>query len=135
MIKQPILVELQYFVNAVANIQRGIGPEITDQLVKCSLTIFQDLPAARDAVLEYFALVFDKSLGNYISFIEKDANGAPPVEPAIVDIQEALEKLVSSGTPAWAPLLSTWSLKLLGQLSEKHGRGHGVRKFHRFTHV
>uniref|UniRef100_A0A1B0CEH9 Putative integrator complex subunit 5-like protein n=1 Tax=Lutzomyia longipalpis TaxID=7200 RepID=A0A1B0CEH9_LUTLO len=123
MIKQPILVELQYFVNAVANIQRGIGPEITDQLVKCSLTIFQDLPAARDAVLEYFALVFDKSLGNYISFIEKDANGAPPVEPAIVDIQEALEKLVSSGTPAWAPLLSTWSLKLLGQLSEKHGRG------------
>ncbi|GAB0088755.1 Integrator complex subunit 5 [Sergentomyia squamirostris] len=123
MIKQPILIELQYFVNAVANIQRGLAPEISDQLVKCSLSIFENLPAARDSVIEYFALVFDKSIANFIAFVDKDTTTTPPVEPAVLDIEEALGRLLNSGIPAWAPLLSTWSLKLLGQLSQKHSRG------------
>lgn len=70
MIKQPILVELNYFVTAMSNIHRGLSKEVSSQLVSCSLHLLEELPSTRDAVLEYFSIVFDINIGIYISFLE-----------------------------------------------------------------
>lgn len=67
---KPILSELKFFVNGVSNIYRGLPPDVSAQLVKCSLNLLEDLPSSREAVLEYFSMVFDSSVGNYIVFIE-----------------------------------------------------------------
>lgn len=67
---KPILNELKFFVNGVSNIYRGLPPDVSAQLVKCSLNLLEDLPSSREAVLEYFSMVFDASVGNYIIFIE-----------------------------------------------------------------
>lgn len=72
-------------------------------------------------VFEYFAVVFDTSVGNYIVAVEKDPQ-ASPTDEAISEIQDALEDLVTNSSAAWSPLISNWSLRLLGQLSDKHSR-------------
>ncbi|CAD7083690.1 unnamed protein product [Hermetia illucens] len=120
MIKQHILVELKQFIYTVAN-HRGIPKNISSpQLVRNSLNLLEDLPAAREVVLEYFSLVFDVSLGNYVQFVSKDSQGNPPEDELINDIQEALESLVTKGPPAWGPLIASWSLELVGRLSDKY---------------
>lgn len=118
--KQPLINELKYFVTIVSNYYRSKPKEINTKLVRTSLTLLEDLPAAREAVFEYFSIVFDLSVENYVIFLDKEPHGLPPDEDAIADIQEALENLVNKGPSAWAPLVSTWSLRLLGRLSDKH---------------
>lgn len=70
MIRQPVLSELNFFVTALANSYRGNQPDVSPQLVKCSLKLLQDVPAARDIVIEFFSMVFDVSVANYVSFVE-----------------------------------------------------------------
>lgn len=67
---KPILPELKFFVNCVSTNHRKLPADVSVQLVKCSLHLLEHLPASREAVLEYFATVFDVSVGNYIKFIE-----------------------------------------------------------------
>lgn len=69
MIKQPILDELNYFVTAMSH-HRGLSKEVSSQLVSCSLRLLEDLVVSRDAVLEYFSIVFDTNIGAYINFLE-----------------------------------------------------------------
>jgi integrator complex subunit 5 len=120
MLKHPILVELQYFVSALD--RRSLQNPKSEQLIKSSLFLLEKLPSSRDAVFEYFALVFDTSVGEYLAFIEKNNQGLPQEEDAIVDIQNALENLITNGPVAWSPLIGAWSLQLLGQLSSNHSR-------------
>lgn len=118
--KQPLINELKYFVTTVSNYYRLKPDEINLKLVRTSLTLLEDLPAAREAVFEYFSIVFDLSVKNYVRFLDKKPFGTPPDEDAITDIQETLENLVKKSPDAWAPLISTWSLRLLGRLSSEH---------------
>lgn len=67
---KPLLPELKFFVNCVSTNYRKLPTDVSGQLVKCSLHLLEHLPASREAVLEYFATVFDVSVGNYIKFIE-----------------------------------------------------------------
>lgn len=128
MIKQTLLTELQFFVNGVSAYNRGSQTTTANQqLVKCSLNLLNNLPSARDTIFEYFSLLFDVSVGNYVIQKErgersddKDLSGSTDDE-AINDIQIALENLVN-GPSAWIPLISSWSLRLLGKLSDKHAR-------------
>jgi integrator complex subunit 5 len=121
MLKQPILVELQYFVTALD--RRNLQKPNTPNLVRCSLVLLEHLPSAREAVFEYFALVFDTSVGDYLAYVEKNKQYAgQQEEDAITDIQNALEALITNGPIAWSPLIAHWSLRLLGQLSSKHSR-------------
>ncbi|KAJ6637430.1 Integrator complex subunit 5 [Pseudolycoriella hygida] len=116
---QSLLNELKYFVNGVPNLHRGLPPDVSAQLVKCSLTMLEELSTCREVILEYFAMVFDESVKNY----ERDPQGPPPDDEIIVTIQESLENLVTKGPSAWAPLISSWSLRILGTLSNKYSRG------------
>lgn len=63
-----LLNELKYFVNGVPNLHRGLPADVSAQLVKCSLTLLEELSTSREVILEYFAMIFDESVKNYIAF-------------------------------------------------------------------
>lgn len=72
MVKQPILTELEHFINGVSNFYT-LPPNALVKLSQCSLNLLENLPASRDAVFEYFALIFDTSVSNYVQTIEVSA--------------------------------------------------------------
>ncbi|XP_058055986.1 integrator complex subunit 5 [Anopheles bellator] len=122
MIKQPVLAELQYFVNSVSLLYKGVPPKDTGALVKSSLHLLEDLPSTREAVFEYFTLVFNNAVKHYMNNVEKNIHDPSADDEAVQEIHEALERLVACGPPAWSPMISSWCLKLLGELCKKHGR-------------
>lgn len=69
MVKQPILVELEHFLSGVANFYT-LSPNASAKLAQCSLNLLENLPASREAVFEYFAILFDASVGNYVKSID-----------------------------------------------------------------
>lgn len=69
MAKQPILKELEYFVNG-ATTATSISPSGLSHLVHCGLNLLQNLPASKDAVFEYFTIFFDASVAGYVKLIE-----------------------------------------------------------------
>lgn len=73
MIKQPVLAELQYFVSSVSLLYKGVplkDSAAATALVKCALHLLEDLPSTRDAVFEYFSLVFNGAVKSYLSNVE-----------------------------------------------------------------
>lgn len=69
MAKQPILKELEYFVNG-ATTATSISPSGLSHLVHCGLNLLNNLPASKDAVFEYFTIFFDASVAGYVKLIE-----------------------------------------------------------------
>lgn len=69
MAKQPILKELEYFVNG-ATTATSINPSALSHLVHCGLNLLHNLPSSRDAVFEYFTIFFDASVAGYVKLIE-----------------------------------------------------------------
>lgn len=69
MVKQPILSELESFISGVANFYT-LPSNALVKLSQCSLNLLENLPASRDAVFEYFALIFDRSVSNYVQSFE-----------------------------------------------------------------
>ncbi|KAL1389194.1 hypothetical protein pipiens_012574 [Culex pipiens pipiens] len=125
MIKQPVLAELQYFVSSVSLLYKGVplkDSAAATALVKCALHLLEDLPSTRDAVFEYFSLVFNGAVKSYLSNVEKNNPDASGEDDTIQEIHEALERLVTNGPPAWSPLISSWSLRLLGEICDKNSR-------------
>ncbi|XP_058812921.1 integrator complex subunit 5 [Topomyia yanbarensis] len=122
MIKQPVLAELQYFVSSVSLLYKGIPLKDPAALVKCSLHLLDDLPSTRDAVFEYFSLVFNSAVKAYLINVEKSNTDGLQDDDAIQEIHEALERLVTNGPPAWSPLISSWCLRLLGEICDKNSR-------------
>ncbi|XP_022918107.2 integrator complex subunit 5 [Onthophagus taurus] len=100
-------------------------------LTKIALSLLRNLPASRDAVLMHFSSVFDRAAENYIVATEQEITTGklpPPseIDEAIVsEIHTVLCNFVSGNAEAWAPIISTWSLDLLGRISTKYaGRAH-----------
>lgn len=101
------------------------------ELTRAALTLLKALPATRDAVFQYFCGVFDNAAQNYILRLEAEiatGNIPPPSEydeAIISEIHSVLCNFVRSNAEAWAPIISTWSLELLGELSTRYaGRAH-----------
>lgn len=69
MAKQPILKELEYFVNG-ATAASTINPSGLSHLVHCGLNLLHNLPASKDAVFEYFTIFFDASVAGYVKLME-----------------------------------------------------------------
>lgn len=69
MVKQPILTELEYFIKGATTIAQ-LSPSALGHLVQSGLSLLQNLPAAKDAVFEYFSVYFDASVAAYIQFLE-----------------------------------------------------------------
>ncbi|XP_041787994.1 integrator complex subunit 5 [Anopheles merus] len=122
MIKQPILAELQYFVKSVSLLYKGVPLKDTGALVKSALHLLEDLPSTRDAVFDYFTLVFNNAVKVYMLSAEKNLPDPSVDDEAVQEIHEALERLVTVGPTAWCPVISSWCLKLLGEVCKKHCR-------------
>uniref|UniRef100_A0A182P578 Integrator complex subunit 5 C-terminal domain-containing protein n=1 Tax=Anopheles epiroticus TaxID=199890 RepID=A0A182P578_9DIPT len=122
MIKQPILAELQYFVKSVSLLYKGVPLKDTGALVKSALHLLEDLPSTRDAVFDYFTLVFNNAVKVYMLSAEKNLPDPSVDDEAVQEIHEALERLVTVGPTAWCPLISSWCFKLLGEVCKKHSR-------------
>ena len=51
--------------------------------------------------------------------VDADAD-AEELTSAIADLQSLLLELLGTNGPAWAPIISKWTLSLLGELSSRH---------------
>ncbi|MEE6527750.1 hypothetical protein FKM82_029348, partial [Ascaphus truei] len=106
---------------------------------RCSLLLLRCLPPARHAVLEHLRSVFHDSVSSFLS--ERDSQDplpssshrrAPPapsthgLDEVTQEVQKVLEEFIRLNPRAWAPLISAWSIELMGQLSSKHAGRHGV---------
>lgn len=142
MLKQHVLVELKQFIQSVSTLSsyRGSHPNLTSHsLVRTSLHLLEDLPAAREIVFEYFALVAEVGVQSYVNtsnvdqqtgmvLQQKTQSGQQqqvPVsqeDPCFEIIQMALENMVSKGPPAWGTVVASWCLDLVGSLSDKYSK-------------
>ncbi|XP_067616611.1 integrator complex subunit 5 [Eurosta solidaginis] len=144
MLKQHVLVELKHFVQAVTS-HRGNPKKLKNNtLLRSSLHLLEDLPSAREIIFEYFSIVAEVAVQNYVANANVDfstglplrpgkkgngpssANNNVPTQPSVMEdsswsaVQEALENLVVKGPSAWGPVIAAWSLDLVGKLSDKY---------------
>lgn len=142
MLKQHVLVELKQFIQAVTN-HNGNSKKLTNSsLLRSSFRLLEDLPAAREIILEYFSIVAEVAVQNYLANanvdyttglpIRQGKQGAGPssnnatTQPTVIEdsnwaaVQEALENLVVKGPSAWGPVIASWSLDLVGKLSDRY---------------
>lgn len=119
--------ELRFFIKGASEKERCNPVDLT----KSAVTLLRCLPASRVAVFEYFSKVFDKAARNYIDAIETEIKTGviPPIPESdqiiISDVHTVLISVVNEDPVAWAPLISSWSLDLLGETSSKYaGRAH-----------
>jgi len=95
--------------------------QVNPQLCSTALHLLTHLPAAREAVLEYFGSVLDGIVSRYNPQQERDQTvySEDVSEIILEDLSTVLSSLVSSSPSPWAPIVSTWSLDCLGKLSTK----------------
>lgn len=125
--EKDILSELTNFINGATQTVKTNPLDLS----KTALNLLKTLPTAREAILEYFCTVFDVAVKNYIICIETEiATGEMPQtcsreEATVSEIHSVLCNFIQNNPQAWAPIISTWSLELLGELSSKYaGRAH-----------
>lgn len=143
MLKQHVLVELRQFIQSVSSYRGGNLKSLTSSsLVRTSLHLLEDLPAAREIVFEYFALVCEVGVQSYVNTTnvdpqtgvviqpQKSVTGqqlqqhiSVPVEDTCFDnIQQVLENMVSKGPAVWGAVVASWCLDLVGSLSDKYSK-------------
>ncbi|KAH8335673.1 hypothetical protein KR074_008818 [Drosophila pseudoananassae] len=137
MLRQNLLDQLKHFIDTVS---KGLSsPQLltSPNLIKLALSFLEDLPATRDIVFEYFALLAEISVQLYvspdmvdpktgmpISQVKQGGNRQQQLRAAEYEsfniVKTALQSLVWKGPPAWPPLVANWSLELVAKLSDKY---------------
>ncbi|XP_057653331.1 integrator complex subunit 5 isoform X1 [Diorhabda carinulata] len=125
--QQDLMNELNFFLKGVT--KKELCNEI--DLTKSALILLKCLPSTKIAVLEYLCSVFENAAKIYVQALETEINtGKAPLsseddELIVSDIHSVLSTLIADNPVAWAPLISSWSLELLGEISSKYsGRAH-----------
>ncbi|XP_025113724.1 integrator complex subunit 5-like isoform X2 [Pomacea canaliculata] len=102
------------------------GKVPVEHLSQTALLLLQKMPAARHAVLEHFCNVFDEAAGAYIKQTDGDhkseelGDRGQSQYSALQDVTGVLLNFINTNPEAWAPIVSSWSLNLLGQISSKY---------------
>lgn len=141
MLKQHVLVELRQFIQSVSTIHRSSSNLTSIGLIRASLHLLDDLPSCREIIFEYFALVAEVGVQSYVNTANVDPQTGliiqqpqkmagnqqqqQPVsqeDPCFEMIQQALDNMVSKGPSAWATVIASWSLELVGSLSDKYSK-------------
>ncbi|KAG2459897.1 integrator complex subunit 5 isoform X3 [Polypterus senegalus] len=127
---QELAQEIKAFITGVDPLH-GNKLTVKDH-AKCAILLLRSVPACRGAVLEHLRSVFDEYVGGYVVELDcEQANGGgsigiPALDDVIQEIHNVLSEFVRINPKAWAPLLSAWSIDLMGQLSSKYAGRHGV---------
>ena len=64
----------------------------------------------------YFSMNYFVPINN--NFFQNNQNVPIPEENTIIEIHSVLSSFISSNAEAWAPIISAWSLDLLGNLKK-----------------
>lgn len=115
---EEIIAEVRKFIpESVKKCQRTNIQRVT----KGALILLKNLPGARDAILEYAGKVFFFAVNRQIRHIESYPGSLIPSEVTmdvtVPDIHKALMEIVTENPQAWASLIASWSLDLMGKIS------------------
>ena len=119
--KDDLLRQLRTFLSAASGTTR---PPVKPALCSTALQLLVRLPAAREAVLEYFGHVLDGVVARYNSNPQQqeDRGRQEDEEMVLEELSSTLSDLVTAspgtGSP-WPGLVSAWCLDCLGKLSSK----------------
>jgi len=116
--QEDLIKQLRTFLSGAGSHNRN---QVNPQLSSTALHLLTHLPAAREAVLEYFGCVLDGMVSRYNAQQERDqaAYSEDVSEMILEDMSRVLLSLISTSPSPWAPIVSTWSLECLGKLSTK----------------
>ncbi|CAL1679213.1 unnamed protein product [Lasius platythorax] len=117
---QDILAEVRKFISGA--VSRPSHSANTQDVTRTALFLLKNVPAARDAVLEYFCSVFFAAVSKYVRQIETNQNLPIPEESIIAEIHAVLSSFINGNPEAWAPIISAWSLDLLGKVSSDYSK-------------
>ncbi|KAK3785854.1 hypothetical protein RRG08_015016, partial [Elysia crispata] len=96
-----------------------------------ALFLLRTVPVARHAVLEHYSLLFDDAINSSLNFSDRvphDVTGHQKLQlSALQDVTGVLLSFIKSSPEAWAPVVSSWTLTLLGQLSSKYAAKRGIQ--------
>ncbi|XP_071154916.1 integrator complex subunit 5-like [Mytilus edulis] len=124
-----VLTDLRLFLQGV-NRERQVSNQA---LTKSALYLLQTLPVARHAVFEYLCNVFEEAVQiqmkqlQFHEFNQDDlGESSNALDSIIQDACGVLFNFIKTNPAAWAPIISSWSLELLGHLSGKYSTHRGV---------
>ncbi|KAH8273120.1 hypothetical protein KR018_004843 [Drosophila ironensis] len=135
MLRQNLLDQLKHFIDTVTSAHTSPQQLTSPSLIKLALSFLEEMPATRDIVLEYFALLAEISVQLYVPPEMLDAKTKLLVsqvrqagkqqlraaeEESFNMAKAALMNLVWKGPAAWCPLIANWSLELVARLSDKY---------------
>ncbi|ESO83763.1 hypothetical protein LOTGIDRAFT_236428 [Lottia gigantea] len=116
-------------LNEVNNFLHGARRDekvASESLAKSALCLLRSMPAARHAVLEHFCNVFNEAVRRHLSELDQQGSSTMTTEEGdnletiLNDIVGVLLSFIKTNPDAWAPIISSWSLELLGHLSSKY---------------
>lgn len=125
---QDIMLEVRKFIHGTVKSPQNTN---TLELTRTALGLLKNVPATREAVLEYFCSVFYVAVTKYVRQLETRQMMHISEESTIAEIHTVLSSFINCNPEAWAPIISAWSLDLLGKLSSDFSKriplsGHGV---------
>uniref|UniRef100_A0AAX7SV97 Integrator complex subunit 5 n=1 Tax=Astatotilapia calliptera TaxID=8154 RepID=A0AAX7SV97_ASTCA len=112
---QELSQEIKSFISGVDTVQ-GRKLSVREH-ARCAVRLLRSVPACRGAVLEHLRGVYDEHVSAFLHNLETESNASTGVSSNLEDIIQVFIRL---NPRAWAPLVSTWAVDLLGQLSSKH---------------
>ncbi|XP_062856071.1 integrator complex subunit 5 [Trichomycterus rosablanca] len=127
---QELALEIKAFISGVDQTQ-GRKLTVRDH-ARCAVRLLRTVPACRGAVLEHLRGVYDEYVAAFFQDLEAESDsgrdGATSgtntsvsnLEDVIKEIHAVLLEFIQLNPKAWAPLVSSWAVDLLGQLSSKH---------------
>lgn len=119
---QELSQEIKSFINGVDTVQ-GRKLSVREH-ARCAVRLLRSVPACRAAVLEHLRGVYDEHVSAFLHNLETageaSSGTSTNLEDIIQEVHGVLSEFIRLNPRAWAPLVSTWAVDLLGQLSSKH---------------
>ncbi|BFZ06008.1 hypothetical protein BsWGS_09047 [Bradybaena similaris] len=110
------------------------GPVSYEALSSSALFLLRTVPVARHAVLKHYAVSFDEAVSMHLNMSDHplhtglDTDNAQRIQlTALQDVTTLLLSFIKSNPEAWAPVVSSWALSLLGEMSSKYAGRRGVQ--------
>ncbi|XP_019725501.1 integrator complex subunit 5 [Hippocampus comes] len=119
---QELSLEIKSFISGVDTVQ-GRKLSVREH-ARCAVRLLRSVPACRGAVLEHLRGVYDEHVSVFLLHLETEGDGSSGIssnlEDIIQEVHGVLSEFIRLNPRAWAPLVSSWAVDLLGQLSSKH---------------